>query len=428
MNQSNAARPDAGGGMGVFYLPCHSTTFVGGGVGVFSWLLPTPRMILTLYYTKVRQHRTVSILGIVLMFIFVLQLVSGTMLSFSLNCDPMNVPISRSEEDMDDLYADDFFWLHERGVDFIFIFIFAHMLRKFYLSSFTRAQEGAWKTGATLFLFLHVVTFFGLVLCCTHLSEVTLTIAANIAASLVAKHGKIYWWIFPAQELNFDTMVRLMYGHYTSAFILFAVSTIHSLEMHYDWKDTSFNEQQQIDLSWWDDAVKSETFGYSKYMIALFYLGYIFYHEVECLGVELFMWGDTGPINDIRFYGVTPHWYFRAYMSWLVACPHHYIGLLGLGLFMVAIYFQPNVKSTMARTALVRKESALVSKWHNNIFTAAIFYSASYLPHGKFFNRIGGNPATLASFLFILYYLLISLNWYFRIIGTYFNRLLRVVA
>ena len=66
------------------------------------------------------------------------------------------------------------------------------MIRKFKIASFNKKQEGAWKTGVFLLLFLHVVTFFGLVLCCTHLSEVTLTIAANMLHSVVMKYGKIY--------------------------------------------------------------------------------------------------------------------------------------------------------------------------------------------------------------------------------------------
>jgi hypothetical protein len=50
------------------------------------------------------------------------QLVSGTMLSFSLVPESMLVPIVRDEEDLEDLYTDDFFWVHERGVDLLFIF------------------------------------------------------------------------------------------------------------------------------------------------------------------------------------------------------------------------------------------------------------------------------------------------------------------
>jgi hypothetical protein len=56
------------------------------------------------------------------------------MLSFSLIPDPMLVPLVRDEEDSEDLYIDDFFWFHERGVDLIFIFSYFHLLRKLYLN------------------------------------------------------------------------------------------------------------------------------------------------------------------------------------------------------------------------------------------------------------------------------------------------------
>jgi hypothetical protein len=39
----------------------------------------------------------------------VVQLVSGTMLAFSLVPEPMLIPTVRDEEDIEDLYTDDFF-------------------------------------------------------------------------------------------------------------------------------------------------------------------------------------------------------------------------------------------------------------------------------------------------------------------------------
>ncbi len=63
------------------------------------------------------------------------------MLSFSLIPEPMIVPIVRNEEDLEDLYIDDFFWMHERGVDVIFIFVWFHLFRKLYLNSFEYEHE-----------------------------------------------------------------------------------------------------------------------------------------------------------------------------------------------------------------------------------------------------------------------------------------------
>ena len=377
---------------------------------------------------RLHKHTSLSLMGLSILFIFLSQLLSGIMISFSLNCDPMNIPMSRNEEDMEDLYTDDFFWLHERGVDYSFIFIYIHMFRKFQIWGFSTKQEGAWKTGVILLLFLHVVTFFGLVLCCTHLSEVTLTIAANMLHSAVLKYGKIYWWVFPNQELNTDTILRLMYGHYTTAFVLVALSVYHSLEMHYDWKDSIFDESQKNDLSWFDDAFKNEILSFVKNIIVVSTVALIIYLLSEPSSIELFMWGDVGLVSDIRFYGVTPHWYFRAYMAWLVVCPHHYMGLGGLIFFMVVIYYQPQIKKlnpSITGLLLITKSTILVSL--NTIFIVSILYGASYLPYGKFFNRLGGNPATLASFSFILIYLSLPIGRFIKSVNDYFsNRILNL--
>ena len=55
----------------------------------------------------------------------------------------MIVIIVREEEDCETLYTDDFFFLHERGVDLLVIFIFMHLFRKFYLNSMSLEQETA---------------------------------------------------------------------------------------------------------------------------------------------------------------------------------------------------------------------------------------------------------------------------------------------
>ena len=130
---------------------------------------------LSLYF-----HNYLSLIGFMLLLIIVNQLISGTMLSFSLIPEPMIIPTSREEEDSENLYIDDFFWLHERGVDFFFLLLILHLLRKFFILAYSKEQELAWKSGIILFLMSHGVIFFGLVLCCTHLSEITLTIAGNI--------------------------------------------------------------------------------------------------------------------------------------------------------------------------------------------------------------------------------------------------------
>jgi hypothetical protein len=58
---------------------------------------------------SVAFHDINSLYGFFILLVVSSQLISGTMLSFSLIPEPMLVPMVRDEEDLEDLYTDDFF-------------------------------------------------------------------------------------------------------------------------------------------------------------------------------------------------------------------------------------------------------------------------------------------------------------------------------
>jgi hypothetical protein len=55
------------------------------------------------------MHEICSLFGFFTFLTIALQIVSGIMLSFSLIPEPMLIPLIRDEEDLEDLYTDDFF-------------------------------------------------------------------------------------------------------------------------------------------------------------------------------------------------------------------------------------------------------------------------------------------------------------------------------
>ena len=58
---------------------------------------------------SVSFHDLNALFGFMIFLTITSQLVSGTMLSFSLVPESMLIPVVRDEEDVEDLYADDFF-------------------------------------------------------------------------------------------------------------------------------------------------------------------------------------------------------------------------------------------------------------------------------------------------------------------------------
>lgn len=376
------------------------------------------------YYFKilaVRIHGPLSIFGFFIILNLCSQLISGIVLSFSYIPEPMLAPIVRDEENNEDLYTDDFFWLHERGVDCLFIFCYLHLFRKLYLQAFYLEQEFAWKSGVFAFIIFQVVTFFGLVLCCTHLSEITLNIACNIMHTFFGFKGKPYWWLFTDNTLNCDTLLRLAYAHYIAGFFFFFLGIYHAIDMHYDWKNFFSFAGDDITLVWFDEALVSELVIFSRFLLYIFIISTYLYHEPETLTYEIFMWGDVGHITDIRFYQVAPHWYFRPFMAWLTACPFHYTGILGLILFFALLYFQPNLANVTETP-----NTLILQKWWKVVFTEtqkaspdhlwayqiwfavfcmAMLYTTSFLPAGRYFNRVFGNTGLLISYIIIFYYL-----------------------
>ena len=372
-------------------------------------------------------HDINSLFGFFIFLVIVSQLVSGTMLSFSLVIEPMLIPMVREEEDVEDIYIDDFFWLHERGVDFVFIFSYFHLFRKIYLNNFEYDQEAAWKSGVFTFLILQVVVFFGLVLCCTHLSDITLAIAANLYDTIFAHKGKFYWWIFTSKELNTDTLIRLAYLHYVLAFFLAYLGLIHGIDMHYDWKNESSVDGLETQMIWFDEALLNELSAFIYFTLLIMLLSFIVYKEPEALSYEIFMWGDIGFINDVRFLSVAPHWYFRPFMAWLTVCPFHKIGLFGLIYYFFVLFYQPVLHGVNEQNYYTKKNITITAAgiFTNTIFTPKFYsvdddvlhhftfflfitsalYVVSYLPYGRFYNRINGNIGTLSAFVYLFLYL-----------------------
>jgi len=240
-------------------------------------------------------------------------------------------------------------------------------------------------------------------------------------------YGKFYWWIFTDKQLNSDTIVRIAYLHYVSAFYLVYIGYIHSIDMHYDWKNNSTWDGVQVQLQWNEEVVKGELW-FTLELLALWAVAILFLlRDPEALSYEIFTWGDIGFMTDVRFYGVAPHWYFRPFMSWLITCPHHKTGIFGLIFFFLIVFYQPIIHSGKELEDLHKRGSPFLTYYcgkntvyiseyqnvENNLYTQltcllfmhACLYTTSFLPYGRFYNRIHGNFASLMSFMYVFSYL-----------------------
>jgi len=114
-------------------------------------------------------------------------------------------------------------------------------------------------------------------------------------------------------------------------------------------------------------------------------------------------------------------------MAWLIACPHHKTGIFGLLFFFLILFYQPTLHGTTEqnnynkRSLLFMKTKLKCSKFFSgsyinleinlyhhttySFFVCCCLYAASFLPYGRFYNRLGGNIGMLGSYMYLFLYL-----------------------
>jgi len=117
-------------------------------------------------------------------------------------------------------------------------------------------------------------------------------------------------------------------------------------------------------------------------------------------------------------------------MAWLIVCPHHKTGIFGLIFFFFTLFHQPTLHGLNEHNLYYRRKLLFTfnrvkrRKFYKNMFfnvelniffqtTYALFimsalYASSFLPYGRFYNRLGGNVGMLGSYFYMFAYLSVT--------------------
>jgi quinol-cytochrome oxidoreductase complex cytochrome b subunit len=109
-----------------------------------------------------------------------MQLLSGFFLGWYFMPEPGLVVELREEMFNDTRFGAEVYYMHVRGVDTLMLLSYLHILKKLYLKNYVTSESDGWLLGGYAFLWFHLIVFLGISLSCNHLSDLTLTIVANI--------------------------------------------------------------------------------------------------------------------------------------------------------------------------------------------------------------------------------------------------------
>jgi len=94
-------------------------------------------------------------------------------------------------------------------------------------------------------------------------------------------------------------------------------------------------------------------------------------------------------MDEIRFYGVAPHWYFRPLMGLLTIAPTHYEGVLWFLLFFSLITCTPFIFSlynaAFEDMEVVPMKDSRIQTFFFALCLLSLYTTASILPCGRYY-------------------------------------------
>jgi hypothetical protein len=131
-------------------------------------------------------------------------------------------------------------------------------------------------------------------------------------------------------------------------------------------------------------------------------------------------------------------------MAWLTVCPMHLTGIFGLLLLFFALYHQVSLagdsdftikrsattdalgkSQTVINTRSLNMDISLINQLMFVMFFMALMYTTTFLPAGRYYQRVGGNFGMLFSYFYVMGYLVFFNLRSPRIFSTYFNNFTR---
>jgi len=358
-----------------------------------------------------------SIIGFMLLLVILLQLLSGFFLGWYYVPEPGLVIELREEMFNDTRFGSEVFYMHVRGVDVIFVLSYIHILKKIYLKNYVTAESDGWLLGGYAFFWFHYIVALGISLSATHLSDLTLTIIANIFWSVFNFTYKTYYIIFTNKHLNTDQLTRIMMLHYFTPWYYLYLVKLHVLFCHESWDSDSgenvYEDKSGSYISWFYDAFLKEI--QDAWYWSVYIFSYFFMHHFNASTVNYFFFErwNISELDEIRFYGVAPHWYFRPLMGLLVVSPSHYEGLMWMALWFILLASLPIIynlyNSNNTYLAVIPMQSSLLQTIAFLIFMLSMYCTASMLPCGRYYyapeGGYVGNPWVKFSYQYAYLYM-----------------------
>nr|YP_010535738.1 cytochrome b [Ornithodoros asperus]UYB78754.1 cytochrome b [Ornithodoros asperus]UYB78767.1 cytochrome b [Ornithodoros asperus] len=308
-------------------------------------------------------------IGSLLSLCLIIQILTGIFLAMHFSSD-----ITTAFSSVSHITRDvNFGWLirasHANTASFFFIFIYIHIARGLYYSSYT--LKGPWLSGSLIILILMATAFLGYVLPWGQMSFWGATVITNLLSAIPYIGPSITQWIWGGFSVDNPTLTRFFTLHFLFPFIMTMFIIIHISLLHETGSSNPLGTSMNIDK-----------IPFHPYFSLKDILGGILALSmmISVISIKPYMFSDPEnflPANPlITPPHIQPEWYFLFAYAILRSIPNKLGGVIALVMSILIIITLPFSSTPKFKTMSMNPIKPLLFWTFTNIFLLLTFIGA----------------------------------------------------
>nr|YP_010534089.1 cytochrome b [Amblyomma sparsum]UXX50184.1 cytochrome b [Amblyomma nuttalli] len=287
--------------------------------------------------------------------------------------------------------------IHANGASLFFIFIYIHIGRGIYYSSFFFYK--VWISGTMIIFILMATAFLGYILPWGQMSFWGATVITNLISAIPYFGQSITFWIWGGFSVDNNTLIRFFSLHFILPFILLMMSLIHIILIHEKGSSNPLGSSMNIDKIPFHPYFSIKDL-LGILLVIFFFSFFIFLFPYNLMDAENFNMANpmiTPP-------HIQPEWYFLFAYAILRSIPNKLGGVIALVMSILIILFLPLLMKNKISSFYYNNKKKIFFWFFINIFVLLTYLGAMPIEYPyDFMSKI----ITILYFLFFFSFSLI---------------------
>nr|YP_010534063.1 cytochrome b [Amblyomma gervaisi]UXX50158.1 cytochrome b [Amblyomma gervaisi] len=287
--------------------------------------------------------------------------------------------------------------IHSNGASIFFIFIYIHIARGIYYSSFNFMKT--WISGILILFSLMATAFLGYILPWGQMSFWGATVITNLISAIPYIGEMMKFWLWGGFSVNNNTLIRFFSLHFILPFIMMMMSFIHIMLIHEKGSSNPLGVSLNVDK-----------IPFHPYFTIKDIMGFLFIMIPVCFIILIYpyMFMDAENFNMANPMITPPHiqpeWYFLFAYAILRSIPNKLGGVIALMMSILILMLLPLISKNKISSSYFNKFKKWIFWTLVNIFLILTYLGA--MPIEFPYDIL----SKLMTFLYFLTYFLFSFS------------------